>query len=239
MTASLKNIKVYTSEPHRCNYLEEHESIMLFVDPAHRVDRPLYSRLSTMGFRRSGSHLYRPHCESCNACIPARIPVADFCMSRGQRRTWNRNQDLVVEESPDIRDDDAYTLYARYIASRHWDGDMYPPSREQYTSFLNNPWDCTRYYRFYTQGKGRPVLVAIAVADFLDDGQSAIYTFFDPAQAKRSLGTYTLIWQVKNAHRTGLKYLYLGYWIKNCQKMSYKAAFAPLELRTNDGWATD
>ncbi len=236
MTASLRDIKVYTTFPHSCSYLEEQEAVTLFVDPRHKVDRSLYSSLSSLGFRRSGSHIYRPHCESCNACIPSRILVADFRMSRGQRRTWNRNQDLVVEESADITDDAAYDLYKRYIEVRHKDGDMYPPVREQYESFLNNPWGCTRYYRFYAEPDGKAALVAIAVADFLDDGQSAIYTFFDPIEAKRSLGNYTLLWQVENARKMGLNYLYLGYWIKGCQKMSYKSSYRPLELRINNCW---
>ena len=236
MTASLRDIKVYTTYPHSCSYLEEQEAVTLFVDPKHTVDRPLYSSLSSLGFRRSGSHIYRPHCESCSACIPSRIPVADFRMSRGQRRTWNRNRDLVVEESADITDDAAYELYKHYIELRHKDGDMYPPVREQYESFLNNPWECTRYFRFYAEQDGKRVLVAIVVADFLDDGQSAIYTFFDPTRAKRSLGNYTLLWQVENARKMGLEYLYLGYWIKNCQKMSYKTSYRPLELRINNCW---
>ncbi|MBE9539615.1 MAG: arginyltransferase [Proteobacteria bacterium] len=237
MTASLRDIKVYTTYPHSCSYLEDQEAVTLFVDPKHTVDKALYSSLSGLGFRRSGSHIYRPHCEACNACIPSRIPVAEFRMSRGQRRTWNRNQDLVVEESETIIDDAAYQLYTNYIEMRHKDGDMYPPVREQYESFLNNPWQCTRYYRFYLPENGQQTLVAIAVADFLDDGQSAIYTFFDPTQEKRSLGTYTILWQVDNARNSGLNYLYLGYWIRNCQKMSYKTSYRPLELRINNSWS--
>ena len=236
VTASLRDIKVYTTYPHDCSYLDDEQAVTLFVDPQQCVDQALYSRLSAMGFRRSGSHIYRPHCEECKACIPSRVPVADFCMSRGQRRTWNRNQDLVVEETPDISDDPAYQLYCNYIEQRHKDGDMYPPEREQYISFLNNPWGCTRYYRFYTEDGGQRSLVAIAVADTLEDGQSAIYTFFDPAQARRSLGTYTLLWQVEKAREMGLNYLYLGYWIRDCQKMSYKSAYRPLELCINNRW---
>jgi len=236
VTASLRDIKVYTTYPHSCSYLEDQEAVTLFVDPKHVVDQSLYSSLSNLGFRRSGSHIYRPHCENCNACIPSRIPADKFRMSRSQRRTWNRNQDLVVEETSSITDDAAYDLYTRYIELRHKDGDMYPPVREQYESFLNNPWGCTRYYRFYSREEGQPALLAIAVADFLDDGQSAIYTFFDPTLVKRSLGTYTLLWQIENARKMGLDYLYLGYWIQNCQKMAYKSSYRPLELRINNCW---
>jgi len=237
VTASLRDVKVYTTYPHKCSYLDDQEAVTLFVDPKHTVDKALYSSLSGIGFRRSGSHIYRPNCEACNACIPTRIPVEEFRMSRGQRRTWNRNQDLTVEETPSITDDAAYSLYSKYIEQRHADGDMHPPVREQYESFLNNPWNCTAFYRFYAPGdKGGRILVAIAVADFLEDGQSAIYTFFDPEQAKRSLGTYTLLWQVENTRKLKLDYLYLGYWIRNCRKMAYKSAYRPLELRINNRW---
>jgi arginyl-tRNA--protein-N-Asp/Glu arginylyltransferase len=121
VTASLRDIKVYTTYPHSCSYLEEQEAVTLFVDPKHSVDKPLYSSLSKLGFRRSGSHIYRPHCGACNACIPSRIPVAEFRMSRGQRRVWNKNQDLLVEETANITDDEAYQLYCDYIEERHSD----------------------------------------------------------------------------------------------------------------------
>ena len=234
MTSSLRDLKVYTTYPHSCSYLEEQEATTLFVDPRQDVDQVMYSRLSVLGFRRSGNHVYRPHCAHCNACIPARIPVADFCATRSQRRCLKRNLDLDIKQTETIDDDEAYELYHRYICERHADGDMHPPDREQYLSFLNNAWDCTRYFRFYEQGK----LVAIAVIDELLDGLSAIYTFFDPDAAKRGLGQFAILWQVELARDMGLSYVYLGYWIKECQKMSYKSSYRPLELCVNNRWTT-
>ena len=149
MTSSLRDLKVYTTYPHSCSYLQDQEATTLFVDPRQEVDQALYSNLSVLGFRRSGNHLYRPHCGSCDACIPARIPVRDFSPNRTQRRALRRNDDLEVELTGDIRDQSAFDLYRRYIEARHADGDMYPPDREQYESFLSNAWDCTRYFRFY------------------------------------------------------------------------------------------
>ncbi|MEM1155158.1 MAG: arginyltransferase, partial [Pseudomonadota bacterium] len=145
----MRDLKVYTTYPHSCSYLEDKEATTLFVDPRQPVDKLLYSNLSLLGFRRSGSHIYRPHCTNCEACIPARIPVAEFEPRRGQKRTWKRNQDLRVRRSDHLRDAEAFELYCRYIELRHYDGDMYPPDREQYESFLNDAWDCTHYYRFY------------------------------------------------------------------------------------------
>jgi arginyl-tRNA--protein-N-Asp/Glu arginylyltransferase len=234
VTSSMRDLKVYTTYPHSCSYLEDQEATTLFVDPRQRIDQKLYSNLSVLGFRRSGNHIYRPHCAHCEACIPARIPVASFEPKRGQRRTLARNRDLMAVRTDDIRDDDAFDLYRRYIEQRHADGDMYPPDREQYESFLNNAWDCTRYYRFFDKDK----LTAVAVVDELVDGLSAIYTFFDPDADKRSLGAYAILWQVDKAREMGLDYLYLGYWIRDCQKMAYKSDYRPLELYVNSRWTT-
>ena len=234
MTSSMRDLKVYTTYPHSCSYLEDQEATTLFVDPRQQMDQKLYSNLSVLGFRRSGNHIYRPHCTHCEACIPARIPVASFSPKRGQRRTERRNEDLRVIRSDDIRDEDAFSLYRRYIEQRHADGDMYPPDREQYESFLNDAWNCTRYYRFYARAK----LVGVAVVDELTDGLSAIYTFFDPGEARRSLGSYAILWQIEHARQSGLDYVYLGYWIRDCQKMAYKSEYRPLELYINSRWTT-
>lgn len=232
MTSSVRDLKVYTTYPHSCSYLEEQEATTLFVDPRQDVDKKLYSKLSVLGFRRSGNHIYRPHCASCNACIPARLPVNEFHARRGQRRILKRNRDLMITRCDSIRDDEAFDLYRRYINLRHSDGDMYPPDRDQYEAFLNNVWECTQYYRFYDCGR----LVAVAVIDELDNGLSAIYTFFEPEEERRSLGTYAILWQVEKALEMNLEYLYLGYWIRGCQKMSYKSDYRPLEVYVNSRW---
>ncbi|MCP5131775.1 MAG: arginyltransferase [Pseudomonadales bacterium] len=228
----MRDLKVYTTYPHSCSYLDDREATTLFVDPRQPVDKVLYSKLSLLGFRRSGGHIYRPHCNHCEACVPARIPVAGFKPRRSQSRTWNRNRDLRVLRSSRLTDSEAFKLYCRYIEQRHADGDMYPPDREQYESFLNNAWDCTHYYRFYDRG----TLVALAVVDELQDGLSAIYTFFDPDAEKRSLGTYAILWQINRAREMGLDYLYLGYWIRGCRKMAYKSDYRPLELYLKSRW---
>ena len=234
MTSSMRDLKVYTTYPHSCSYLEEQEATTLFVDPRQKVDKRLYSKLSMLGFRRSGNHIYRPHCADCNACIPARIPVAQFQPSRGQRRILQRNQDLFVLDSDDIRDEEAFDLYHRYICLRHSDGDMYPPDRAQYEAFLNSVWECTRYFRFYDKDR----LIAVAVVDELDDGLSAIYTFFDPESEKRSPGVFAILWQIEKALQMGVENLYLGYWIRGCRKMSYKADYRPLQIYTESSWST-
>lgn len=234
MSSSLRDLKVYTTHPHGCSYLAKQEATTLFVDPRQELDIHLYSSLSALGFRRSGRHVYRPHCSNCQACVPARVPVALFEPSRSQRRTLKRNSDLRVVCTEDIQDEEAYQLYKDYIEQRHADGDMFPPTREQYESFLNDAWDCTRYYRFYDE---QHKLQAVAVVDVMLDGLSAIYTFFDPQAQQRGLGSFAILWQIEETKALGLPYLYLGYWVKGCRKMDYKVDYQPLELYQNNLWA--
>lgn len=232
MTSSLRDLKVYTTFPHTCSYLPDRVATTLFIDPRQDIDQSLYGNLSQLGFRRSGNHIYRPHCAICKACVPARVPVQRFHPDRAQRRIWRRNQDLLTLHSRDIRDEEAYGLYHRYIEQRHADGDMYPPDREQYLSFLNDPWQLTRYLRLYDGER----LVAVAVIDELPDGLSAIYTFFDPDEERRSLGSFAILWQIERARALGLPYVYLGYWIERCSKMNYKDRYRPLELLREGRW---
>lgn len=232
MTSSLRDLKVYTTYPHRCSYLDGEEATTLFIDPRQSVDQTLYSNLSLLGFRRSGNHIYRPHCSHCSACIPARIPVDEFKTKRVHKRCAKRNNDLQIQSRSTIANDECYELYDRYIRARHADGDMYPPDRDQFDSFLNDPWGCTEYVEFRSAGQ----LVALAVVDMMLDGVSAIYTFYDPAEEARSLGRYAILWQIEYCRERGLPYVYLGYWIQNCRKMAYKADYQPLEVLENNQW---
>ncbi|HEX5679163.1 MAG TPA: arginyltransferase, partial [Alcanivorax sp.] len=159
--------------------------------------------------------------------------VADFRPRRRHRRLIKRNSDLSVSEEPARYTREIYRLYARYIDQRHGDGDMFPPSEEQFTSFLTCDWADTRFHCFRDPDD---TLLAVAVTDHLDDGLSAVYTFFDPDQDGRGLGVNALLWQIQASHRLGLPYLYLGYWIRQCQKMSYKSEYQPLELLRDGHW---
>ncbi|MDB6062295.1 MAG: arginyltransferase [Verrucomicrobiaceae bacterium] len=228
----LSTLKVFATHPHTCSYLPDQQATTLFIDPAAPIDSTAYSQLSEMGFRRSGPHLYRPHCARCNSCVPARIPVTRFKPNRGQRRVITRNSDLHVIDRTALNGDEYYDLYARYIEGRHRDGDMYPPTRQQFDSFLTREWDLTHYYCFYQQ----ETLLAVAVVDVMSNGLSAIYSFFDPDIKARSLGVYAVLWQIQHAQELGLPHIYLGYWIKQCRKMSYKIDYRPIELLVNNRW---
>lgn len=227
------DIRVFATHPHTCSYLPAKRATTVFVDPATPMDRHLYSALAELGFRRSGPHVYRPHCAQCRACLPARVMVDAFRCNRSQRRIWQHNQDLEITEVIDIQNPEYYRLYARYITERHSDGDMYPPSREQFNAFLTAEWGLTRYYRFSLGNR----LLAVAVVDCMDNGLSAIYTFFDPAEAARSLGTFAILWQIEEARRLQLPAVYLGYWISDCRKMNYKLQFRPAELLIEGRWS--
>ena len=228
----LANVRVFATYPHACSYLPGEQATTLFVDPSTPLDRRIYSQLSHIGFRRSGPHLYRPHCGACSACIPARVPVRDFAPTRSQRRIMQRNADLEVRDAAHIQSETHYALYCRYIQQRHPDGDMHPPDRDQYNSFLTAEWGCTRFIEF----RLRETLLAVAVVDRLENGLSAIYTYYEPAHEKRSLGSYAILWQIAEARRLGLDSVYLGYWIRNCRKMNYKTRFRPLEMLSAGQW---
>jgi arginine-tRNA-protein transferase len=231
---SLARLKFYATQPHACSYLPDEQATTLFLDPSQPMDAQVYAELSEMGFRRSGDHLYRPHCQRCSACIPARIPVDAPALSRQQKRILKRNADLHVRCVRPAFSEELYTLYATYIEKRHADGDMYPPSREQFNTFLVRDLPFSRFYEFRLDGR----LLAVAVTDVLPNGLSAVYTFYDPEEERRSLGRYAILWQIGEAARLGLKAVYLGYWIKNCRKMNYKTEYRPIELLVNQRWVT-
>jgi len=231
----LRDLLFYATPEHDCSYLPEQKSTTIFADPDAKIDAIIYSELSELGFRRSGQHYYRPNCEHCHACTPIRVPVNDFKPSRSQKRVLKKNAHLKFQIMPADFHEDHYLLYEKYILRRHADGDMYPPSREQYRSFLVNGHSSTQFIELSSDGH----LCGVAVCDQLQDGLSAIYSFFDPDYASLSLGTFAILWQIKEAQRRNLTYLYLGYFIKECRKMAYKNQFTPFEARINDQWMTE
>lgn len=222
----------YSSAPHPCSYLKEREAITLFADPKATLTQQLYSALSDLGFRRSGEYVYAPRCSHCHACLPVRVPVDAFTPDRSQRRTWKLNQDLEVKILPAAYRDSHFALYQRYIQSRHPDGSMATPDKEQYNRFFGSSWCDTRYIEFSLNGKP----LAIAVTDLLTNGLSAVYTFFEPSAQKRGLGVFAVLWLIEETKRRQLPYLYLGYLIHESPKMAYKAHYRPLEVFRHGCW---
>jgi arginyl-tRNA--protein-N-Asp/Glu arginylyltransferase len=237
VTKQQKLPDLFLSLPHECGYLPGRQATSLFVDPGNVHAAQHYSRFLQSGVRRSGRLIYRPHCQSCNECISVRIPVNDFVPRRGQKRLLKRNCDLIVDEQLPYFSDEQFQLYRKYQSSRHTDGSMDHDDRSAYEDFLvKSPID-TRFFEFRApdrSGNGR--LLALAVTDMVEDGMSAVYTFFDPDEARRGLGVYAVLWQIRQTALLGLKYVYLGYWIKDCRKMSYKQDYQPLEAWRDGTW---
>ncbi len=214
--------------PRPCDYLPGELSRSLVVIDEEALDPRAYEFLLAQGFRRSGTHAYRPWCDRCRQCIPARIPVAAFRPNRSQRRILGKNRDLSAEwHSATELSDEQWQLYHRYLQARHGEGDMARAGRAASNDFLFSHWAETELLELRLEGE----LVAVAVTDVQPRSLSALYTFFAPEQAGRSLGSFAIMEQVEAARAAGRSWLYLGYWIAPCRKMSYKANFLPLEVR--------
>lgn len=222
----------FLSTPHPCSYLEGEVATTLLVDPRRKLAPGQYDRLVKRGFRRSGTLIYRPHCPNCQACVPVRIPIRNFAPNRAQRRTLKRNADLVIEEHEPVLNDEHFDLYRRYQAVRHPGGSMDDPDPAKFEDFLVSSDMQTRFLDMRLNGK----LVCAAVVDQLVDGLSAIYTYYDPDFQKRSLGTFAILWQIEAARARSLDWLYLGYWIENCDKMSYKTGYSPIQGYISGRW---
>ena len=237
MTKQQELPDLFLSLPHECGYLPGRQATSLFVDPGNNDAALYYSLFLRSGFRRSGRLIYRPHCQSCNECISVRIPVREFVPRRGQKRLLKRNRDLVVYERSPSFSEEQFRLYRKYQSSRHTNGSMDHEDRNAYEDFLvKSPID-TRFFEFRTSSNAeKSRLLALAVTDVVDDGLSAVYTFFDPEESRRGLGVYAVLWQIQQAVAMGLDYLYLGYWIKDCRKMSYKTDYQPLEAWQDGVW---
>jgi arginine-tRNA-protein transferase len=229
---SSTQLALYLTAPHPCGYYAERRTSNLVPDPRIQMDKSLYSLLVSHGFRRSGGLVYRPHCEQCKACVPCRINVARFVANRRLRRCNKRNLDVTTHVRPARLSDEYFELYQRYLNQRHADGNMANPAPEDFTRFLLSDWCPTVFIESRVQGR----LIAVAVADFLKDGPSAVYTFFDPDEAVRSPGSFAILQQIWLAQVYGLPHVYLGYWIQGHPKMDYKIRFPGMELLSESGW---
>lgn len=139
---------------------------------------------------------------------------------------------MSVTVCPAVFDQEQYALFSEYVGTRHRDGGMADSTPGEYLGFLSSAWSETWFVEFREDQR----LLAIAVVDRLDGGLSAVYTFFDPKVRERGLGTFAVLWQIEEARRLGLKWVYLGFWIEQCQKMRYKENYRPIEALLDDEW---
>ena len=223
----------FITEPMPCPYIDGLMERKLFTHMTGDKADEINNNLTHAGFRRSQTIAYRPACDECAACRSVRVRVEDFTASKNLRRIVNRNQDLRVQVQPPQSTREQYELLHRYLDHRHSEGGMADMTPQDYMTMVEETAVSTRMIEYRTPDNQ---LVACLLRDTMYDGYSMVYSFFDPDLPARSLGSYIILQQIQDAQDNALAYIYLGYLIESCTKMSYKKRFKPLEILGKDGW---
>ncbi len=229
----------YVTAPQPCPYLDGRMERKLFTALQGEHAQRLNDTLSKQGFRRSQNVLYRPSCAECSACLSARIRVADFQPSRSQKRILKKNADLRRNATSPWATEDQFTLFRRYLDSRHADGGMADMDIFEFAAMIEETPIKSRvieYTRPARAGERDRPLAAVCLTDVFDDGLSMVYSFYDPNLASQSLGTHVILDHVAIAREAGLPFVYLGYWVPGSRKMGYKAGFDALEIYKAGRW---
>ena len=244
----------YLTAPSPCPYLTGKEERKVFTHLVGERAAELNNILTQGGFRRSQSIAYRPACEGCRACVSVRVIANEFRPTQSMRRVARRNADIASEMRIAVPTSEQYSIFRAYLDSRHRDGGMADMTVLDYAMMVEDSHIETRVIEYRRRGPPHEPppagsrrrapkraaagdLVALALTDVLGDGLSMVYSCFDPEEANRSLGTYMVLDHIARAHRMGLAYVYLGYWVRGSRKMDYKGRFLPQERLMPDGWA--
>ena len=228
----------YLTAPSPCPYLGGKEERKVFTHLVGERAGELNNILTQGGFRRSQSIAYRPACEGCRFCVSVRVVAKEFDPTRSMRRIVNRNADMVGEMKVAVPTSEQYSIFRAYLDSRHRDGGMADMTVLDYAMMVEDSHIETRIIEYRRRvGRHAGDLIAVALTDVLADGLSMVYSFFEPDDAARSLGTFMVLDHIARAQRMGLSYVYLGYWVRGSRKMDYKSRFLPQERLTPDGWA--
>ena len=223
----------YTTAPLPCPYLPGRTERKIVTELSGTEAEALHERLSRAGFRRSHNIAYAPVCPGCQACVPIRVVSEEFTPDRTQRRILRANADLTISEMPARATAEQFTLFQRYQKNRHADGDMAAMGYYDYRAMIEDTPISTGILEFRD---AQDRLLGACLTDWLADGLSAVYSFFDTDQEKRSLGTFAVLWLIGRARSLGLPYVYLGYWVPESRKMAYKARFRPSEILISGAW---
>jgi arginine-tRNA-protein transferase len=236
----LSALHFYLTAPYPCSYLPGLEARSQVATPAFLIDTQVYSALVQRGFRRSGTYTYRPLCEDCHACVPLRVLAKEFKANRSQQRAWKQHSYLEATLHPLQDNAEHYDLYQRYQHVRHPDGGMDNDDRESYRNFLLQSHVDSVLVEFrepfdHTQGKPGGLRM-VSLIDLLSDGLSSVYTFYDPDAPHSRFGVYNVLWQIELCRRLNLDFVYLGYWIEQSRKMSYKIQYQPAQGLIDGEW---
>ena len=233
----------YLTAPSPCPYLPGKEERKVFTHLVGERAPGLNNLLTHGGFRRSQSIAYRPACEACRACVSVRVVTEDFRPSRNMRRIAERNEDIIGEMRAPTPTSEQYSVFRSYLDARHRDGGMADMTVLDYAMMVEDSHVETRIIEYRRRGpdsginrRGTGALLAVALTDVLNDGLSMVYSFFEPEEEARSLGTFMILDHITRARRMGLSYVYLGYWIRGSRKMDYKGRFLPQERLMPQGW---
>ena len=223
----------FTTPPSPCPYKEGEQERKLVTEISNHEAILQYDLMIRSGFRRSHNYLYRPQYNSPDYCLSVRVRVKDFSLRKSQRRIWNKNKELKATAFKAIATKEQFNLFSPYIQHRHGDGDMSFMSWADYKDMVETSPVDTEIIEFTTADNR---LVAACLVDWVEGGISAVYSFFDVEYSDRGLGSFMILWLIKEAQKRKLDYVYLGYWIKESRKMSYKSKFSPLEKFQNGIW---